>query len=67
MGHELAQCGGKLARSQSPRSLLFASLVSCQDANEARPDLACEGVQVVLPGARLLKERFVQNKRYPGT
>ena len=67
LGHELAQCGGKLARSQSPRSLLFASLVSCQDANKARHDLAHEGVQVVLPGGRLLKKRFEENKGDSGS
>ena len=67
MGHELAQCGGKLARWQSPRSLLFASLVSCQDANKAWHDLAHEGVQVVLPGGRLLKKRFEENKGDSGS
>ena len=54
--------GKKLARSP-----LFASLVSCQDANVARYDLAHEGVQVVLPGGRLLKERFEENKGDSGS
>ena len=54
--------GEKLARSP-----LFASLVSCQDANVARYDLAHEGVQVVLPGGRLLKERFEENKGDSGS